>query len=89
MVSSKAHSMYSLAADVALTSDSLYCLGAVITKGKRVLCKGCNHNRTRILGCYECHTHAEMAVVSKYLHAHGIYDIPWNLLKGRNVEGAY
>ena len=76
------------AARMAVGSKALYRLGAVITKGKRILCKGYNHDRTRIMGCHECHAHAEMVVAHKFLNTHNIYDVPWYQLKGSSVEGA-
>lgn len=88
MVSTKKSVMYDMAVMEAEKSTSLYRLGAVIAKGKKVLCTGHNHDRSRILGCHECHAHAEMDAASRYLHQQGIYDIPWHSLKGRYVEGA-
>lgn len=82
-------SMFAEAAQEAEKSNSLYRLGAVIAKGRKVLSCGHNHDRTRVLGCHECHTHAEMAAASRFLHSRGIYDVPWASLKGRCVEGAY
>jgi len=60
-----------------------------VAKGRRVLSTGHNHNRTRLLGCHECHAHAEMDVAARYLREKGVYEIPWNSLKikGARVEG--
>ena len=88
MSSVKQNSMYELAAVEAAKSSSMYRLGAVIAKGRRVLCGGHNHDRTRMLGCYECHAHAEMDAAARYLRDQGVYEIPWDSLKVACVEGA-
>lgn len=59
--------MYGHAACEAHKSSSLYRLGAVIAKGRHVICCGHNHDRTRIMGCLESHAHAEMDVAARYL----------------------
>ena len=40
------------------------------------------------MGCMECHAHAEMVAARKFLSQHNIYEVPWDMLKGRCVEGA-
>ena len=88
---SKHFHMCETALQSANESSSLYRLGAVITKGRRVLCKGHNHDRTRMMGCHECHAHAEMDAAQRFLAQHNIYDVPWYSLKGQNsaVEGSW
>lgn len=88
-MSCKHYKMLDMAFTEAHKSVALYKLGAVITKGKRVLTTGHNHNRTRVLGCHECHNHAEMHAASKFLHSQGIYDIPWDSLASYSSKVAY